>query len=139
MSKQQAPSILVVDDEAWIREFYRLVLDGYQVLEAENSESALDIAKHSRLEMVITDCERPGKMDGLHFTARMRRDYPTVPTLMATGNVFADFRRKAFRAGVHSFLGKPFGREELLQAVHHVLSNVRYGYRDLAFKDYRSK
>lgn len=126
MSAKRILRILLLDDVECFRAICRAMLEkGFRVFEAENSETAFRIISRNRIDVVSTDFDRPDKLDGLQFTAAVKKVHPMIPILMITGGGFPDLRKKAFKAGVHSFLEKPFDREQLLSAIDHALSNVR--------------
>jgi CheY-like chemotaxis protein len=77
------PRILVVDDDAAIRELLRFVLEeeGYEVIEAADGAEGLQRYQAAPTDLVITDLQMPG-MDGLELMMALRRMVPT-PVLMA--------------------------------------------------------
>ncbi|MEI2719797.1 MAG: response regulator [Gemmatimonadales bacterium] len=118
------PTILVVEDEEAIRRVMRRVLEasGYDVIEAEDGESALAaITRHGgALALMITDMMLPG-MTGGELVAQLRQIQPTVPVVLTSG-YSADFALE--RAGIGEgvvFLGKPFALDELVRTVRAVV------------------
>src|SRR4051812_40879062 len=84
------PVILVVDDEASIREIVARALSNRSVtlLQAENAVQALATvdARRGAIDLVITDLSMPGP-HGMDFGADLSRRYPAIPVLYMSGNV----------------------------------------------------
>lgn len=79
--------VLVVDDNADVREMSAAFLSslGYETLEAESGEAALIILQSTTVDLVFSDVIMPGGMNGLQLIDTVRRTYPGVATLAATG------------------------------------------------------
>lgn len=114
--------ILVVDDEADIRKVVRMTLQkaGYDVLEAENGEKAIETinAGENRLllDVVICDIRMP-KINGVEAVAYFRSNYPRVPLIVLTGFPDTDMATSMLRQGVVDYLVKPVEGEKLREAV----------------------
>lgn len=111
-------SVLLVDDEPAFRTLLATTLsqDGYHVIEAGDGEEAVAaINKIKRVDLVVTDIRMP-HIDGITMAQTLRRAQPDVPVLFITG-----FPTDVATPVPNSFmLSKPFLREELMQAVHHL-------------------
>ncbi len=115
-------TVLVVDDEAFIRETAQETLNdaGYQALTADGAEAALRIvdARGSAVDAVITDLRMPS-MDGFELIRRVHAQHPNLPIIAASG--MADGRTDdAVEAGARTFLAKPFTAEKLQAALQDV-------------------
>ena len=79
------PKILVVDDEARIRELIRkyAVYEGYVVDEAENGAQAIEKCRRESYDMIIMDIMMP-RLDGLEAVRQMRRERICAPVLFLT-------------------------------------------------------
>src|SRR5580693_6400639 len=102
-------TILVADDDPAIRgmEAEFLLGLGYNVLEAEDGESALQLAAGAKsVDLLITDFVMPG-IDGLQLIRRLRDMYPDVPVLMVSGSL-ADVGAIVETFDHCETLGKPF-------------------------------
>ncbi|MCU1485410.1 MAG: diguanylate cyclase/phosphodiesterase & domain with sensor(s) [Actinomycetia bacterium] len=112
----QRPVILVVEDHADIRDLLRLQLefDGYDVLESETGELALDLLRAHHVDLAILDAELPG-MSGYDVLTTLARDLPSinVPVLFLSGRTSTDDIVEAFRLGAHDHIAKPFRGKEL--------------------------
>jgi len=109
--------VLVVDDEADIRELVRELLGraGYDVVEAPNGSEALKLFYSQQPDFVILDVQMP-VLDGWETLARIR-DVSDVPVLMLTARAEELDKVRGLRAGADDYLTKPFGRQELLARV----------------------
>jgi two-component system, OmpR family, response regulator MprA len=108
--------ILVVDDEAAVRESLRraLQLEGYDVELASNGAEALDRLRSqaSEPDAIVLDVLMP-EVDGLEVARRLRRGGSSVPILMLTARAAVDDRVSGLDAGADDYLVKPFALEEL--------------------------
>ncbi len=80
------PTLLCVDDDATVRELYRILLGsyGYNVIVAENGPQALRLFNPRLVDLVILDYEMPG-LCGSEVAAEMKRRNPDVPVVMVSG------------------------------------------------------
>jgi CheY-like chemotaxis protein len=88
--QDQAPAVLVVDDEPWLRMTLSDAFsdEGYAVNEAANAAEALAILKiRPDIGIVITDIQMPGSMDGLRLARYIRDAYPPIALVVASGAV----------------------------------------------------
>ena len=115
-----ALEVLVVDDEADIRELVSGVLEdeGYAVRSAADSSAALDAIDDRRPSLVLLDVWLQGsKMDGLQLLEQIKRRDPTLPILMISGHGNLDTAVAAIREGAVDFIEKPFKADRLLHLV----------------------
>jgi len=115
-----ALEVLVVDDEADIRELVSGVLEdeGYSVRTAADSNSALDAIEERRPSMVLLDVWLQGsRLDGLQLLQEVKRRDSTLPVLMISGHGNLDTAVAAVREGAVDFIEKPFEAERLLYLV----------------------
>ena len=119
---EQKETILLVDDEQSVRSIVLKILRRakYHVLEAENGETALQIAANhpGKIDLVITDMYMPG-LRGPEVVERLAPTRPGLRALFMSG--YAD---QDARTGVPlgaNFLNKPFSGQELASAVEAVL------------------
>ena len=106
-------TILVVDDESSMRFLLRMILEsaGYEVVEAPHGAAALERAKESPPDLVVTDLMMP-VMNGRDLVGRLRADEGTagIPIVMVTAAAGPE-------PGADALLMKPFEREELIELV----------------------
>lgn len=126
--------ILVVDDEPSIRTVVRRTLEkaGYEVLEAENGEAAIDAINTGEnrlmLDAVICDIRMP-KINGLEAIAYFRRAYPHVPVIVLTGYPDTEMAISCLRDGVVDYLVKPVAGQRLKAAVEHAMDQRALAWR----------
>ncbi len=124
------PRILVIDDDAAIRQVTRTILErkGFEVIEARDGDTGVRAYKESGIDLVITDIFMPGK-SGLDTIVEIRRESPEAkiiamsgggPTMSAEGCLLL-----SQGLGVQRILYKPLRIRELLEAVEYALSKDR--------------
>jgi two-component system, chemotaxis family, chemotaxis protein CheY len=126
--------ILVVDDERSIRIAVRRMLEkaGYDVLEAENGETAIEAINTGEnrlmLDAVICDIRMP-KINGLEALAYFRRAYPHVPLIVLTGYPDTEMAVSCLREGVVDYLVKPVDSRRLKAAVEKAMKQREMAWR----------
>src|SRR6266516_2823390 len=117
--------VLVVDDEADIRELVRELLGraGYDVVEAPNGSEALRAFYSQQPDLVILDVQMP-VLDGWETLTRIR-EVSDVPVMMLTARAEELDKVRGLRAGADDYVTKPFGRQELLARVEAHLRRSR--------------
>ncbi len=120
-------TILFVEDDKQILEFALKVLKskGYNVFTAQNGEEALEIFTNNtdKIELLITDAIMP-KMGGNELISKVKKISPNIKVIVTTGYTEDDIwenLEKDNRAN-YTFLSKPYGPEELIEAVQKLLS-----------------
>ncbi|MDT0165752.1 response regulator transcription factor [Actinotalea sp. AC32] len=116
-----APRVLVVDDDATIRDVVRRYLEraGHEVLLAVDGPGALRLAATGRPDLVVLDLMLPG-MGGLEVCRRLRATTP-VPVVMVTARTDEADRIAGLELGADDYVGKPFSPRELVLRVEAVL------------------
>lgn len=139
------PKVLVVDDDAHIRELVRLYLEdeGIEVVQKGNGAEALEYAENHSPDLVILDIMMP-RMDGWDLCAKLR-ELGDMPILMITAKGEPADRIKGFKLGTDDYLAKPFDPMELTLRVKALLKRyriscsqtVRLGYLQLDRRSYQ--
>jgi two-component system, OmpR family, response regulator MprA len=113
--------ILVADDDPFLRSTLRIALsgDGHQLIEAEDSDQALELFPTENPDLIVLDVSMPG-IDGFTVCKRIRAD-SSVPILMLTGRDDVQDRVMGLQNGADDYLGKPFAVEELCARVKTLL------------------
>ncbi len=122
MSDKLVGSVLVVDDEAIIRElFYEVLVEqGHQVSMASSGEEAIEQLKLEHYDVVLTDLSM-GRVDGIDVLRTAKRVDPTIEVIIITGKSTLDSIVEAIREGAYDYLIKPSGLDRVTLAVEHAL------------------
>ncbi len=117
-------TILIVDDEQPIREIlvYNLKKEGYNVIEASDGVTALNIALEQYPDLILLDIMLP-KMDGLSVCKRIKNSY-NVPILMLTAKDSEIDKILGLELGADDYITKPFSVRELIARVKANLRKV---------------
>ena len=112
------PKILVIDDEAAIRDSLRMILEyeHYEFVGAASGQEGLAIIKRDAPGMVLLDIKMPG-MNGLETLAEIRKIDESVPVAMISGHGTVTDAMQATRLGAFDFIEKPFTSERVLVTV----------------------
>jgi CheY-like chemotaxis protein len=118
--EKKMPHILIVDDEASIREaLYRwFTLRGFQVEQAQDGLEAIEICKLKRFDAITMDVEMP-RMNGLDAIPIIKNEHPDTAILVLTG--FAKNLHKARELGAAIVMTKPVRLRELEQEVRKLI------------------
>jgi two-component system phosphate regulon response regulator PhoB len=124
MDAGTSPSVLVVDDEAAIREMIQFALERAKMIvaTAADAQEALVRISESRPDIILMDWMMPG-VSGIELTRRLRRDAYTedIPIIMLTARVAEDDKVAGLEAGTDDYVIKPFSPRELLARIRAVL------------------
>jgi two-component system phosphate regulon response regulator PhoB len=117
-------NILIVDDEAPIREMIAVALEmaGYDCLEAENSQQAHAIIVDRKPDLILLDWMLPGT-SGIELARRLKRDELTgdIPIIMLTAKGEEDNKIQGLEVGADDYITKPFSPRELVARLKAVL------------------
>ncbi len=124
-SRYPGAAILVVDDEAAIRDALRMILEyeGYRVLEASSGEDALSVLSRAHADAALLDIRMKG-MSGLEALERIRALHPALPVLMVSGHGTIETAVSALRLGAQDFLEKPLERDVVLARIAGLLERA---------------
>lgn len=114
--------VLVVEDDMLIRMgAVDIVLSaGYEVLEARDADEAIRLMEtRSDIDLVFTDVQMPGTMDGIKLSHYIREGWPPVKLLVASGN--AILQESHLPMGSR-FLAKPYDQHAIADAMAHLLA-----------------
>lgn len=116
--------ILVVDDEAGIRDSLRLLLkSSYDILTAEDGEQALAQVASESPDLVLLDLIMP-KVDGIEALRTIRERNPSIPIVILTGTNTVRTAVQAMKYGAIDYLGKPFDIDELKTIINNVVTQT---------------
>jgi DNA-binding NtrC family response regulator len=101
--------VLLVDDEGSVRMTLaaNLELEGFEVVEASNGRSALEVVGREPIDLVLTDVRMPG-MNGVELFRCLRQERPGVPVVLMTAFALEDLVEAAVGEGAFTVLPKPF-------------------------------
>ncbi|MBI1175698.1 MAG: response regulator [Sideroxydans sp.] len=120
--------VLIVDDVPDNLSLLHDALDdaGYTVLVATSGESALQLARKSRPDVILLDALMPG-MDGFEVANRMKNDFVTqnIPIIFMTGLTETEHVVAAFASGVADYVTKPIKPQEVLVRIAAHMQNAR--------------
>lgn len=117
-------SILIIDDEAIIREGTRriLELEGHRVEGSSSGLQGLECLQEDQFDLVITDLKMPG-MSGMDVLKAIRVLQPAVPVILITGYASVETAVEAIKHGAFDYLPKPFSPEQLTELVTKALGH----------------
>jgi two-component system nitrogen regulation response regulator NtrX len=112
-----AADILIVDDEADIRELIAGILEdeGHRTRLARDSDEALRIIEERRPQLVILDIWLQGsRLDGLEVLSVIKRTYPDLPVVIISGHGNVETAVTAIKRGAYDYIEKPFKADRLV-------------------------
>jgi signal transduction histidine kinase len=113
-------TVLIVDDEAVIRDLCKRVLHDYEVVEAGDGAEALEIFLKGGIDVILTDVMMP-RMDGIELLKSLKDREPTVVVIIMTGFADKELILKALKADADDFITKPLNLLQLKSAVDKAL------------------
>ncbi len=120
---------LIADDHTVVRQGLERILLGEfpdaHFLQAGNAEEMLQLATDSALDLVISDLSMPGR-SGLDVLHQIKELKPGLPVLILSIHPEEHYAVRALKAGASGYLSKDMAPEELIRAVHAVLSGRKY-------------
>jgi len=121
-SSPRADKILVLDDDARIRDLLRryLTQEGFEVILAEDSKALNRTMMRDAVDLIVLDLMMPGE-DGLSICRRLRAANDKTPIIMLTAKGEDVDRIVGLEVGADDYLAKPFNPRELLARIHAVL------------------
>lgn len=124
---QQRMSVLVVEDNAEMRQYIRTVLsDTYTIFEAVDGNNALAVLRSNLVDLILSDLMMPG-MNGLELAKQVRADsnISHIPVIILTAKTSRDSMLESFRNGVDDYITKPFDETTLKAKIQSLIENRR--------------
>src|SRR5919109_4034141 len=120
------PHLLFIDDEATLRGLMaeRLSERGFEVVEADSGERALELLDQFAFDIVITDLRLPG-IDGSRVIEAARERYPGIVAIVITGFGTVKDAVDAIKRGASDFVAKPFQFDELMHVLRKAMEQRR--------------
>src|SRR5476649_510505 len=115
--------ILVIDDEAAIRDSLRMTLEyeGYEFIGAATGQEGLALAEREAPDLVLLDVKMPG-MDGIEVLDRLRTLNEALPVVVVSGHGTISTAGEATKKGAFDFIEKPFASERVLVSLRNALA-----------------
>src|ERR1700704_1338589 len=116
--------ILVIDDEAAIRDSLKMTLEyeGYEFIGAATGQEGIALAERDAPDLVLLDVKMPG-MDGLEVLDRLRAMNETLPVIVVSGHGTISTAVEATKKGAFDFVEKPFASERVLVSLRNALDH----------------
>jgi len=129
------PRILVVDDEAPIREMLVefLGMRGYKVTFAENGRDALNILQRQRVDLILTDMKMP-ELGGIELLGEVSQLRSPPTTILMTGYGTVDTAISAMKQGAYDYIIKPFKLKEVAATITRALERARLERENLKLR-----
>lgn len=120
-------SLLVVDDERWIRESCKETAEemGFKVFCADSASAATRQLESHSIDVVLLDIKLPGH-DGLGLLLKIKQQQPETEVIMITGHATVDSVLTAMKSGAYDYLRKPFNMVELKRLLERVTDHLRF-------------
>src|SRR5579864_9320208 len=128
-------SILVIDDEAEIREGLELLLktEGYAVTMADTGQSGLSRLGEQPYDLLLLDVSLPDR-NGIELLKDIRRLNPNLPIVLITAYGSIEMARAAFKSGALDYITKPWSNDELLAQVAQAVESHRLREENVQLK-----
>jgi len=116
LQSETVKTVLVVDDEEVIRDFFKRTLPEYRVLTAASGEEAVYMVKKDRPDLVLLDIKMPG-IDGIETLRQIKNIDKSIVVIMISAHGTLKTNIEAARLGAYDSIAKPFDLEEMKLAI----------------------
>ncbi len=129
------PNIIVVDDEALIRDVLVdfLSRNGYKTFIASNGEQGLDIIRKEDIQFALVDVKMEG-MNGIELTKQIKKHKPSVNVIIITGYPSLETAVNALKSGASEYIIKPFKLEEIDKIIRAKMYENDVSYENMKLK-----
>ena len=133
--QSSAGTVLIIDDEAAIRESLQLLLeeDGYRVINARDGEEGLTLLDAQAVDLVLLDFQLPGR-NGLEILQEIRDRDPAIAVIMITAYGTPENAVAAIKGGAANFIAKPWTNEKLQADVRAAIARRRAEEENIQLK-----
>jgi DNA-binding NtrC family response regulator len=134
-SSSGAGSILVIDDEAGIRESLEVLLslEGYSIKTASDGDQGMRMLETESFDLILLDLALPGQ-SGIDLLPQIKERQPETPVIMITAYGTVDNVVEAIRAGAENFVQKPWDNEKLLADIRSAVGRYKAEEENLQLK-----
>ncbi len=123
LKPEAGKTVLIVDDEEIIRDFFARSLEAYKVLTASNGVEALDIIRQSRPDLVLLDIKMPG-IDGIETLKRIKQIDSSITVVMLSAYGTLETNLEAARLGAYTSIAKPFDSSYMNSVINNALQSL---------------
>ena len=120
IAREPLATVLVCEDEDALRELVRIALEGFEVIEASDGDTALELARSERPDVVLVDLMLP-RTSGLEVIRALKGDPATAGIRVVVLSAWRESADEALAAGADSFVAKPFDPGELRTLIEGIL------------------
>ncbi len=138
-------TILIIDDNSQIRKYIKQLFDGeFEVLEADNGATGLEMIREVMPDIVISDVMMQG-LSGIELCSRVKEDpaMSHIPIVLLTASSSAEVKLKGIECGAEDFISKPFEKEILIARIGGILKSrnnlQNYFYNKITLRPDNSK
>lgn len=129
--------VILADDHDLVRTGLKRLLDDVQdievIAEAKNGKQAIELVEQNQPEVVLLDINMP-ELNGIDTTRKLRQTYPNIKILIISMHSDEVFPQRLLKAGANAYLTKDTGLDEIVHAIHTVLSGKNYICNEVAQK-----
>jgi two-component system response regulator AtoC len=117
--------ILIIDDDKLVRKVFKMTLmkEGYDIIEAEDGPTGLQLIRSEHPDLTLTDYQMPG-MNGIEVLAEIRKSKTNMPVIILTAFGDVVLTIKAIQLGAFDFLEKPVSPDLLRSTIKSALDSV---------------
>ena len=128
LKKIAGKHILLVDDDAWIRDSMSICLgcEGCRVTTAKTAQQGLALLRQGGVDILICDYQLPDR-DGLDMLREAKSVTPSVPMILITAFGSRQLFAQAAAIGVDIFIDKPFNSQTIEHAIARLLEDIPQG------------
>lgn len=113
-------TVLIVDDEEVVRDFFARTLTEYRVLTAAGGEEALETVKKDKPDLVLLDIKMPG-IDGIETLRQIKQIDESIAVIMLSAHGTLETNLEAARLGAYSSIAKPFDLNDMKSVIKSAL------------------
>ena len=132
-------SILLVDDEKYVRKGLKTIIERYcssfdSIYEAINGEEALEFILNNKVDVVVTDIRMP-KMDGIGLMRELEKASRSYRFIILSGYDDFQYAKEAISLGARAYLLKPVKKEEFLEIMRKIELDIENEKKDVVRKE----
>ncbi|WPR70104.1 two-component regulator propeller domain-containing protein [Flavobacterium sp. NG2] len=126
LTSHEKQTILLVEDNKQLRKFMRdLLIENYNILEAENGKVAYKIAQQEQVDLIVSDVVMP-IMTGTELCSLIKEDVRTshIPLILLTSRSSLIYKLEGLESGADDYISKPFNVAEFKLRIHNLLTSI---------------